>query len=48
MRVAVFLDGANFFFMQKDEGWFADPKKVLDYIKNNKALWKWRFGSNSI
>ncbi len=35
MRVAVFLDGSNFFFMQKDEGWFADPKKVLDYIENN-------------
>lgn len=35
MRVAVFLDGANFFFMQKDEGWFADPKRVLGYIENN-------------
>lgn len=35
MKVAVFLDGANFFFMQKDEGWFADPKKVLEYIEKN-------------
>lgn len=32
MRVSVFLDGANFFFMQRDLGWFADPKKVLDFI----------------
>jgi hypothetical protein len=33
MRISVFLDGANFFFMQKDAlFWFADPKKILDYI----------------
>ena len=36
MRVAVFVDGSNFFFMQKDDlGWFADPKKLLDYIEEN-------------
>lgn len=35
MQVSVFVDGANFFFMQKDGlGWFADPKKLLDYIEN--------------
>ena len=33
MRISVFLDGANFFFMQKQAlSWFADPKKILDYI----------------
>lgn len=33
MRISVFLDGANFFFMQRDKlHWFADPKKILDYI----------------
>ena len=32
MRISVFLDGANFFFMQKSLGWFADPKKLLNYI----------------
>jgi len=33
MRVSVFLDGANFFFMQRDKlQWFADPKKLLDYL----------------
>lgn len=36
MKVAVFVDGSNFFFMQKDDlGWFADPKKLLDYIEEN-------------
>ena len=34
MRVSVFVDGANFFFMQNNGlGWFADPKKLLDYIE---------------
>ena len=29
MRVAVFVDGANFFFLQRDGlGWFADPRKI--------------------
>ncbi len=36
MRVSVFVDGANLFFMQKDGlKWFADPKKLLDYIEKN-------------
>ena len=34
MRVSVFVDGANFFFMQKNGlGWFADLEKLLDYIE---------------
>jgi uncharacterized LabA/DUF88 family protein len=33
-KVAVFLDGANFFFMQKEAlNWFADPKKILEFIE---------------
>lgn len=33
MRISVFLDGANFFFMQRDKlRWFADPKRLLEYI----------------
>ena len=33
MRVAVFVDGANFFFLQRDGlGWFADPRKILTYL----------------
>ncbi|MCL2679137.1 MAG: NYN domain-containing protein [Dehalococcoidia bacterium] len=36
MRVSVFLDGANFFYMQKDAlKQFIDPKKLLDYISSN-------------
>lgn len=35
MKVSVFVDGANFFFMQRDGlKWFADPKKMLEYIEN--------------
>ncbi len=35
MRVSVFVDGANFFFMQRDGlSWFADPKKLLEYIES--------------
>ena len=35
-RVAVFLDGSNFFFMQKDAlHWFIDPKKLLGWIANH-------------
>lgn len=36
MRVSVFVDGANFFYMQKkDLRWFADPKKILDYVETS-------------
>lgn len=32
-RIAVFVDGSNFFYMQtKDLGMLLDPKKLLDYI----------------
>lgn len=32
-KVAVFLDGSNFFFMQRDAlHWFIDPKKLLNWI----------------
>lgn len=33
-RIAVFVDGANFFYMQKDQlQWWVDPKKLLIYLK---------------
>jgi len=39
MKISVFLYGANFFFMQKDSlGWFADPKKTLDYIAEESII----------
>ena len=32
-RIAVFIDGSNFFYMQtKDLGEFLDPKKLLEYL----------------
>lgn len=31
MRVAVFLDGANYFYMQKQLGWHIDAKKILTF-----------------
>ena len=34
-RVAVFVDGANFFYMQKNDlKWFVDTKKLLKYCAN--------------
>ncbi len=33
MRVSLFVDGANFFYMQRDSlHWWADPKKILDFV----------------
>ena len=31
MNVAVFIDGANYFYMQKKLGWHIDAQKLLDY-----------------
>jgi uncharacterized LabA/DUF88 family protein len=30
MRVAIFVDGANMFYAQRDNGWHIDYKKVYD------------------
>lgn len=39
MRISLFLDGANFFYMQRDcLKWWADPKKILDFIKTKGDL----------
>ena len=39
MRIAVFLDGANFFYMQKDRlHWWIDPKRLLDWIRSLGTL----------
>ena len=38
-RVAVFVDGANFFYMQKNDlGWFVDTKKLLAYCERFGTL----------
>lgn len=33
MRVALFVDGANYFYAQKKLGWHIDAKKVLEYCQ---------------
>lgn len=33
MRVAMFVDGANYFYMQKKLGWYIDAKKMMDYCR---------------
>lgn len=38
MKISVFVDGANFFFMQKKLGCFADPKKISEKLSSLKDL----------
>lgn len=39
MKISVFVDGANFFYMQRDGlHWFADPKKIIDYIQKSGQI----------
>lgn len=35
-RVAIFVDGANMFYAQRDNHWHIDWKKVLEYFTTNK------------
>jgi uncharacterized LabA/DUF88 family protein len=37
MRVSVFVDGANFFYMQKSLGWWINPKKLLEFVKDKTS-----------
>lgn len=38
-RIALFVDGANFFYMQKDRlHWWVDPKRLLDWIRSRGIL----------
>jgi uncharacterized LabA/DUF88 family protein len=38
MKVSIFVDGANFFYMQKDGlKWFADPKRIREYIEKTRG-----------
>ena len=34
MRVAVFVDGANYFYMQRKLGWHIDARKLLDFCRS--------------
>lgn len=34
MRISLFVDGANFFYMQKDRlHWWIDPRRLLEWVK---------------
>lgn len=34
MRISLFVDGANFFYMQKDRlHWWVDPRRLLEWVK---------------
>jgi uncharacterized LabA/DUF88 family protein len=34
MKISVYVDGANFFYMQRNKlGWWIDTEKLLDFIK---------------
>lgn len=38
-RIAVFVDGSNFFYLQKNQlGWFIDPKRLLDWLKKRGQI----------
>jgi uncharacterized LabA/DUF88 family protein len=39
MDISVFVDGANFFYMQKDQlRWWIDPKKLLGWIAKKGSV----------
>ncbi|MFZ7128577.1 MAG: NYN domain-containing protein [Desulfobacterales bacterium] len=39
MRIAVFVDGSNYFFMQKDGlKWWIDAEKLLDYLARDGEI----------
>ena len=33
-RISIFVDGNNMFYAQQKNGWFFDPKRVLDHFVN--------------
>jgi len=38
-RISLFVDGANFFYMQRDRlRWWIDPKKLLEYVRTKGEL----------
>ncbi|MDC0831755.1 hypothetical protein CKA32_006762 [Geitlerinema sp. FC II] len=36
-RLSIFVDGNNMFYAQQKNGWFFDPRRVLDYFKHEHA-----------
>jgi uncharacterized LabA/DUF88 family protein len=35
-RLSIFVDGNNMFYAQQKNGWFFDPRRVLDYFKGEQ------------
>ncbi|GAX40721.1 hypothetical protein NIES4075_16870 [Tolypothrix sp. NIES-4075] len=33
-RLSIFVDGNNMFYAQQKNGWFFDPRRVLEYFRN--------------
>ena len=36
-RLSIFVDGNNMFYAQQKNGWFFDPRRVLEYFKQEKT-----------
>lgn len=36
-RLSIFVDGNNMFYAQQKNGWFFDPRRVLEYFKKEKT-----------
>lgn len=34
-KVALFIDGANFYHAQREMGWWVDPKKLMEWVGQN-------------
>ena len=37
-RLSIFVDGNNMFYAQQKNGWFFDPRKVLDHFTNDPGV----------
>ncbi|MDJ1175111.1 NYN domain-containing protein [Roseofilum sp. BLCC_M91] len=37
-RVSIFVDGNNMFYAQQKNGWFFDPKRVLEYFAGKEEM----------
>jgi uncharacterized LabA/DUF88 family protein len=37
-RLSIFVDGNNMFYAQQKNGWFFDPRKVLDHFTNDPTV----------
>lgn len=37
-RLSIFVDGNNMFYAQQKNGWFFDPKRVLEYFTTEKSV----------